>query len=118
MALKKATKVTKSNDEEKFLQLMSEVTDLDKQIFALQQRKEQVQNEMLEIKIKPFKVGQTVLAEIPSGRSKKWQKCLIESESGILYLRPVKADGELSGRHFSLTPIGDKTYTDYLKEVK
>lgn len=119
MALKKTTKkpVT-SKDEEKFLQLMSEVTDIDKQIFALQQRKEQVQNEMLEIKIKPFKVGQTVLAEIPSGRSKKWQKCLIESENGILYLRPMKSDGELSGRHFSLTPVGDKTYADYLKEVK
>lgn len=118
MALKKAKKVASPKDEEKFLQLMSEVTDLDKQIFALQQRKEQVQNEMLEIKIKPFKVGQIVLAEIPSGRSKKWQKCLIECENGTLYLRPVKSDGEMSGRHFSLTPVGDKTYADFLKEVK
>lgn len=117
MALKKATKVTKSNDEEKFLQLMSEVTDLDKQIFALQQRKEQVQNEMLEIKIKPFKVGQIVLAEIPSGRSKKWQPCLIECENGTLYLRPKKENG-YSQRHFSLTPVGGKTYADFLKEVK
>lgn len=117
MALKKAKKVASPKDEEKFLQLMSEVTDLDKQIFALQQRKEQVQNEMLEIKIKPFKIGQIVLAEIPSGRSKKWQKCLIECENGTLYLRPKKENG-YSQRHFSMTPIPPKTYSDYLKEVK
>ena len=118
MALKKVVKEVTINSDEKFLQLMSEVTDLDKQIFSLQQRKEQVQNEMLEIKIKPFKIGQNVLAEIPSGRSKKWQKCLIECENGTLYLRLVKEDGELSGRHFSMTPIPPKTYADYLKEVK
>lgn len=118
MALKKAKSVTSNKEEERFLQLMKEVSDLDTQIFNLQQRKEQVQNEMLEIKIKPFKVGQTVLSEIPSGRSKKWQKCLIECENGTLYLRPMKNDGELSGRHFSMTPIPPKTYADYLKEVK
>lgn len=116
MALKKVVKKTKG--DEKVLELTNEITELDKKIFALQQKREQVQNEILEIQIHPFKVGQTVLAEIPSGRNKKWQKCIIESERGVLYLRPMKEDGELSVRHFSLIPVGDKTYVDYLKEVK
>ena len=117
MALKVSKKIT-NNDEEKFLKLMSEVSDLDKQIFALQQRREQVQSEMLEIRIKPFKVGQIVLAEIPSGRSRKWQKCVIENEHGFIYLRPIKADGSYSERHFSMIPVPPKTYSDYLKEVE
>lgn len=115
---KKVSPVVSLNDEEKFLKLMSEVTNLDKQIFELQQRKEQVQIEMLEIKIKPFKIGQTVLAEIPSGRTRKWQKCIIENERGTMYLRPIKADGSQSERHFSMIPAPSKTYADYLKEVK
>ena len=98
------------------LQLMKEETNIDTQIFSLQQRKEQVQKEMLEIKLKPFVIGQTVLAEIPSGRSKKWQKCTLECEHGTLYMRPIKSDGSYSERHFSLIPVTGN-YSDYLKEV-
>lgn len=116
MALKKARK-TMVSDEEKFLQLMNEVKDLDKQISALRHKRGEIYNEMLEIKIKPFKVGQIVLAEISCGRNKKWCECLIECERGTLYLRPKKENG-YSKRHFSLIPVGGKTYTDYLKEVK
>lgn len=114
MALKR---VVKPKTEDRFLELMSKCADIDQNIFQLQQEKIEAQREMLEIKINPFKIGQIVLAEIPSGRSKKWQKCLLECENGILYLRPKKENG-YSQRHFSLTPVGDKTYSDYLKEVK
>lgn len=103
--------------EDTLLELMEKCTRIDQEIFRLQSEKMEVQEEMLKIKIAPFKIGQIVLAEIPSGRSKKWQKCLLECENGILYLRPKKENG-YSQRHFSLTPVGDKTYSDYLKEVK
>lgn len=53
-----------------------------------------------------------------AGKFLKVRKCLIENERGILYLRPVNNNGELSGRHFSLTPIPGKTYSDYLKPVE
>ena len=118
MALKVSKKVVTPNEEERILQLMRESTDIDKEIFALQLRREQIQSEMLEIKIKPFKIGQIVLAEIPSGRTRKWQKCVIENEHGLMYLRPIKADGTYSERHFSLIPIPPNTYADYLKEVE
>ena len=114
MMLKKAVN---PKTEDRFLELMSKCTDIDQKIFQLQQEKIDIQKEMLEIKIAPFKIGQIVLAEIPSGRSKKWQKCLLECENGILYLRPKKDNG-YSQRHFSLTPVGCKTYVYLLKEVK
>lgn len=110
-------KAVNHNTEDRFLELMSKCTDIDQKIFQLQQEKIDIQKEMIEIKIAPFKIGDIVLAEVPSGRSKKWQKCLLECENGILYLRPKKDNG-YSQRHFSLTPVGGKTYADFLKEVK
>ena len=114
MALKKAVK---SKTEDRFLELMSKCTDIDQKIFQLQQEKIEVQKEMLEIKIAPFKIGDYALASIPSGRSTKEQKCLLECENGILYLRPVNKDGELSGRHFSCIPL-NKEYSEVLKRVR
>ena len=114
MMLKKAVK---PRTEDRFLELMSKCTDIDQKIFQLRQEKIEVQKEMLEIKIAPFKIGDYALAEVQIGRSKKWQKCLLECENGILYLRPKKDNG-YSQRHFSLTPVGGKTYADLLKEVK
>ena len=100
MALKKAVK---PKTEDRFLELMSKCTDIDQKIFQLQQEKIEVQKEMLE--------------SIPSGRSTKEQKCLLECENGTLYLRPVNKDGELSGRHFSCTPV-NKEYSEVLKRVR
>ena len=113
MMLKKAVN---PKTEDRFLELMSKCTDIDQKIFQLQQEKIEVQKEMLEIQIAPFKIGDYALAEVQIGRSKKWQKCLLECGNGILYLRPVTKDGELSGRHFSCTPVL-KSYSEVLKKV-
>ena len=115
MALKKAVK---PKTEDRFLELMSKCTDIDQKIFQLQQEKIEVQKEMLEIKIAPFKIGDYALASIPSGRSTKEQKCLLECDNGTLYLRPFKNDGTLADRHFSCIPIPNKSsYSDLLRKV-
>ena len=114
MALKRAVN---PKVEDRFLTLMSRVTDIDQKIYKLQEEKIAVQKEMLEIKIAPFEIGDYVMADIPSGRSTKNQKCLLECVDGTLYLRPVNKDGQLSGRHFSCTPI-NKSYSDILKKVE
>lgn len=103
--------------QEKFVSLMNRVSEIDTEIYKLQEEKIQCQTEMAEIKLAPFKVGDEVLCEVSSGRTKKEQKCVIEVEDGIIYVRPYKSDGELSGRHFSVTPLGDKTYSDFFKKV-
>jgi len=116
MALKKKKPVT-PQEENIVLEIMSRITDIDSEVYKLSLEKTELQKELLEIKIKPFKVGDYCMAEVSAGKTRKVQKCLIENEDGTLYLRPVKNDGELSGRHFSLVPVG-KPYSDYLKPVE
>ena len=113
-----ALKAVKSEEQEKVMELLNKkCSDIDTQIFQLQQEKLKLQEEILEIKIAPFKIGDYAYADIPSGRSVKNQKCLLECENGILYLRPVTKNGDLSGRHFSCTPI-TKSYSEVLKKVE
>ena len=114
MALKKAVN---PKTEDKFLKLMSRITDIDQKIHELQEEKSAIRKEMLEIKIAPFKIGDYAMADIPSGRGVKNQKCLLECEDGFLYLRPVNKDGQLSGRHFSCCPV-TKSYSEVLKKVE
>ncbi len=112
-----ALKAVKPREQKKVMELLNKCSEIDTQIFQLHQKKIKLQEEILEIKIAPFKIGDYAYADIPSGRSVKNQKCLLECENGCLYLRPLKPDGELSGRHFSLFPVPGKTYSDYLRKL-
>ena len=110
-------KAVKPEEQEKVMKLLNKCSEIDTQIFQLQQEKIKLQEEILEIKIAPFKIGDYAYADIPSGRSVKNQKCLLECENGTLYLRPVTKNGELSGRHFSCVSI-TKPYSELLKKVE
>ena len=116
MALKK---VTKNNDdiEKRKYELRATISRLDIEISTLRREKAFKEIELLELEIKPFKIGGYALVEVPSGKTKKWQKCLLELEHAVLYARPVKENGELSARHFSVVPV-TKPYSEALKEVK
>lgn len=105
-------------DEELKKQLKKDIENVVSEMSDLSKKREKLERELLELEIKPFKIGGYALAEISSGRSKKWQKCLLECVNGYLYARPVKEDGELSGRHFSIILFGEQKYSDFLKEVK
>lgn len=111
--LKKSTVIP--TDENRFLILMNRVSEIDAEVFKLTEEKTKCQTEMAEIKIKPFKIGDEVLCEVSAGRSKKVQKCVIEIEDGLIYVRPYKNDGELSGRHFNVPPEVD--YQTFFKKV-
>ena len=102
-------------DEKRFLTLMARVSEIDAEVFKLQEEKIKCQTEMAEIKIKPFKVGDEVMCEVSAGRTKKVQKCVIEVEDGMIYVRPYKNDGELSNRHFNIPPEVD--YQKFFKKV-
>ena len=112
-----ALKAVKPEEQEKVMELLNKCSEIDTQIFQLQQEKIKLQEEILEIQIAPFKIGDYAYADIPSGRSVKNQKCLLECENGTLYLRPVTKNGELSGRHFSCVSI-TKPYSELLKKVE
>lgn len=90
----------------------SEVEKLNEEII-------QLRKERLELSLYPHKLGDTVVAEVQVGKTRKKSECVLEmSDGGILYVRPIKKDGELSGRRFSLVPMGNKTYHDFIEEVK
>ena len=91
-----ALKAVKPREQKKVMELLNKCSEIDTQIFQLHQKKIKLQEEILEIKIAPFKIGDYAYADIPSGRSVKNQKCLLECENGTLYLRPVTKNGELS----------------------
>ena len=119
MALKKVKKAKETNSKNagRKAEISNLLKEIEVNIIKLNNERKALQEELLSIDITPFKIGDYVLAEVSSGRSKKWQKCLLECESGYLYVRPVKENGELSGRHFSIIPFGEQKYSDFLKEV-
>ena len=107
-------KVTNNN---RLAEIEVEVSRLHKRIQADRETISSLQSEKLSLEIAPFKIGDYALVEIATGRTRKQQKCLLECVDGMLYARPVKNDGELSGRHFSVIPFGKK-YSDVLKPVE
>lgn len=116
MALKKVKNEEVNITEES---LALEISYMESKIHKLTEEMKLKRQQLLNLKIKPFKVGGYALVQVPSGKTSKEQKCLLEcDEWGTLYVRPIKADGELSGRHFSIIPIGNTSYVDLLKEVK
>lgn len=98
-------------------QLVTDLKVIKSEIKSLTEKQKEIESQILSLEIEPFEIGGYALVEITSGRSKKWQKCLLECVEGILYARPVKENGELSGRHFSLISI-TKPYSELLKEVE
>lgn len=106
------------SDDSRIASIKESIEENNARIRELQEVNQDLYEELLEERLKPFKIGGYAMTEVVAGKSKKVQKCLLECEHGTLYVRPVKADGELSGRHFSLIPVCGKTYSDFLKPVE
>lgn len=116
MALKKANKTSKTtNTDSKRAELKNKIASTQSEIERLLEEKKVLEKELLELNIAPFKIGGYALVKVPCGKSTKEQKCLLECVDGFLYARPIKENGELSGRHFSLIY---QDYSKYLKEVE
>ena len=114
MALKKKT--TKGADRLK--ELFDRLQSLRDQKKKIEEEELSIKKEMFDIEISPFKIGDHVMAEVSSGRTTKVQECIIEADFigdfVTMYLRPIKADGSLSQRHFLCYPPHGKTYSDIL----
>ena len=107
----------KETPKEDIVSLREQLQNTEHRISALEGQKRVLKDKILSLEIAPVKIGDYVIATVPSGRTSKEQKCLLESDNGILYLRPVTKSGELSGRRFSFTPV-TQSYQDYLKPVE
>lgn len=101
--VKKTPEKKVATDEKRVAELEKEIADISSNIKGLFELRTKKKEELLSIKIAPYKIGGYALAEVPSGKTIKEQKCLLECVEGELYLRPVKDNVELSGRHFICT---------------
>lgn len=127
---KPVSKVTKSVSKKKEDSVLSDIAkqiarvdaEINKKCEELQELNQQIlllRKQKLELSIYPHKLGDTVLAEVQIGKTKKKSECVLEmSDGGVLYVRPIKNDGELSGRRFSICPAGEKTYHDFIEAKK
>lgn len=123
MALKKKERTTPINNvgeerEARIERLRKELDNLYKEGQKIDQQKVDVRNQIAALRILPFKSGDTVLCSITSGRRREEKKCVIEIEDGCVYVRPFKnGTEELSGRHFSVSVIGND-YSIVFKKVE
>lgn len=108
-----------SDMAKKIAQVDSEINKKCSEVAKLNEEILQLRKEKLEFSLYPHKLGDTIVTEVQVGKTRKKSECVLEmSEDGILYVRPIKKDGELSGRRFSLIPTGGKTYHDFIEEVE
>lgn len=104
-------------DEELRQQIMGDISQINAKMKKLSAKREELRKDLLSLDITPFKLGDYALVEITVGRNKEWKKCLLEYYGGMLYARPVKEDGSLSARHYSVLSF-TKSYTQLLREVE
>lgn len=107
-----------NHNEELRKQLVNDIKAIDLEVENLSKKKTKLQEDLLGLDIAPFKIGEYAMCEVPSGRTTKVSKCLLECVNGVLYVRPVSEEGTLSQRHFMLLIPNNKTYKDYLKKVE
>ena len=117
MKVKKRVNKPVTPNEEQIAVVKADIDRMEFQMHLLREEISAKQKELLSLQIAPFKIGGYAIALVPSGRTAKEQKCLLECDGGTLYLRPVKEDGHPSRRRFAYYPI-KQTYQEYLKPVE
>lgn len=125
-SVKKSAPVKKSNtkvgvDSKQIEKVEADIKGVKAEIDQLNAKLGFLNQKRLELLIAPYKLGDRVIAEVQVGKTKKKTECILEAGEGdflgTLYLRPIKNDGEPSGRRFSLCPA-DNNYQEWLEPVK
>ena len=119
MKLKSSTGLKKSahkDNSKRIAEISTLIEEKRSAISTLNEEIETLLKERVELQIYPHKLGDTVVAEVQVGKTRKKTECVLEmGDGGTLYVRPFKNDGELSGRRFSLIPVGNMTYQDLIE---
>lgn len=104
------------DNAKRIAEITAEINEKCKQAADLKMEIEELAKKRLELSIYPHKLGDKVVAEVQSGKTRKKTECVLEAgENGALYVRPFKNDGELSGRRFSICPVGGQSYSDFIE---
>ena len=113
---KQVKKSSPKDNSKRIAEISTLIEETRSAISTLNEEIETLLKERVELEIYPHKLGDTVVAEVQVGKTRKKTECVLEmGEGGTLYVRPFKNDGELSGRRFSLIPVGNMTYQDLIE---
>ena len=113
---KQVKKSSPKDNSKRIAEISTLIEEKRSAIFTLNEEIETLLKERVELQIYPHKLGDTVVAEVQVGKTRKKTECVLEmGDGGTLYVRPFKNDGELSGRRFSLIPVGNMTYQDLIE---
>lgn len=113
---KQVKKSSPKDNSKRIAEISTLIEEKRSAISTLNEEIETLLKERIELEIYPHKLGDTVVAEVQVGKTRKKTECVLEmGDSGTLYVRPFKNDGELSGRRFSLIPVGNTTYQDLIE---
>ena len=113
---KQVKKSSPKDNSKRIAEISTLIEEKRSAISILNEEIETLLKERIELEIYPHKLGDTVVAEVQVGKTRKKTECVLEmGEGGTLYVRPFKNDGELSGRRFSLIPVGNTTYQDLIE---
>ena len=113
---KQVKKPSPNDNSKRIAEISTLIEEKRSAISTLNEEIETLLKERIELQIYPHKLGDTVVAEVQVGKTRKKTECVLEmGDGGTLYVRPFKNDGELSGRRFSLIPVGNMTYQDLIE---
>ena len=113
---KQVNKSSPKDNSKRIAEISTLIEEKRSAISTLNEEIETLLKERIELEIYPHKLGDTVVAEVQGGKTRKKTECVLEmGDGGTLYVRPFKNDGELSGRRFSLIPVGNMTYQDLIE---
>lgn len=113
---KQVKKSSPKDNSKRIAEISTFIEEKRSAISTLNEEIETLLKERVELEIYPHKLGDTVVAEVQVGKTRKKTECVLEmGDGGTLYVRPFKNDGELSGRRFSLIPVGNMTYQDLIE---
>ena len=113
---KQVKKSSPKDNSKRIAEISTLIEEKRSAISTLNEEIETLLKERVELEIYPHKLGDTVVAEVQVGKTRKKTECVLEmGDGGTLYVRPFKNDGELSGRRFSLIPVGNMTYQDLIE---
>ena len=113
---KQVKKSSPNDNSKRIAEISTLIEEKRSAISTLNEEIETLLKERVELQIYPHKLGDTVVAEVQVGKTRKKTECVLEmGEGGTLYVRHFNNDGELSGRRFSLIPVGNMTYQDLIE---
>ena len=113
---KQVKKSSPKDNSKRIAEISTLIEEKRSAISTLNEEIETLLKERVELQIYPHKLGDTVVAEVQVGKTRKKTECVLEmGDGGTLYVRPFKNDGELSGRRFSIIPVGNMTYQDLIE---